>query len=94
MTAAVMLVQNNQNNQKIWSPHISHTILKVRFFWDTLYIKVRAPTASRSCSTLKRTGYGHHVQSCEHLFAVHTNASSVIHYIREPVKNVLAEFVR
>ena len=31
MTAAVMLVQNNQNNQKIWSPHISHTILKVRF---------------------------------------------------------------
>ena len=37
MTAAVMLVQNNQNNQKIWSPHISHTILKVRFFWDTLY---------------------------------------------------------
>ena len=38
MTAAVMLVQNNQNNQKIWSPHISHTILKVRFFWDTLYI--------------------------------------------------------
>ena len=35
MTAAVMLVQNNQ---KIWSPHISHTILKVRFFWDTLYI--------------------------------------------------------
>ena len=38
MTAAVMLVQNNQNNQKIWSLHISHTILKVRFFWDTLYI--------------------------------------------------------
>ena len=38
MTAAVMLVQNNQNNQKIWSPHISHTILKVRFFWDTLYM--------------------------------------------------------
>ena len=38
MTAAVMLVQNNQNNQKIWSPHISHTILKVRFFWDTLYV--------------------------------------------------------
>ena len=37
MTAAVMLVQNNQNNQKIWSSHISHTILKVRFFWDTLY---------------------------------------------------------
>ena len=37
MTAAVMLVQNNQNNQKIWSLHISHTILKVRFFWDTLY---------------------------------------------------------
>ena len=36
MTAAVMLVQNNQNNQKIWSLHISHTILKVRFFWDTL----------------------------------------------------------
>ena len=32
MTAAVMLVQNNQNNQKIWSLHISHTILKVRFF--------------------------------------------------------------
>ena len=32
MTAAVMLVQNNQNNQKIWSSHISHTILKVRFF--------------------------------------------------------------
>ena len=29
MTVAVMLVQNNQ---KIWSPHISHTILKVRFF--------------------------------------------------------------
>ena len=40
MTAAVMLVQNNQNNQKIWSPHISHTILKVRFFWDTLYIMI------------------------------------------------------
>ena len=39
MTAAVMLVQDNQNNQKIWSPHISHTILKVRFFWDTLYIE-------------------------------------------------------
>ena len=39
MTAAVMLVQNNQNNQKIWSPHISHTILKVRFFWDTLYLQ-------------------------------------------------------
>ena len=39
MTAAVMLVQNNQNNQKIWSLHISHTILKVRFFWDTLYIE-------------------------------------------------------
>ena len=38
MTAAVMLVQNNQNNQKIWSLHISHTILKVRFFWDTPYI--------------------------------------------------------
>ena len=38
MTAAVMLVQNNQNNQKIWSLHISHTILEVRFFWDTLYI--------------------------------------------------------
>ena len=38
MTAAVMLVQNNQNNQKIWSLHISHTILKVRFFWDTLYL--------------------------------------------------------
>ena len=38
MTAAVMLVQNNQNNQKIWSLHISHTILKVRFFWDTLYV--------------------------------------------------------
>ena len=38
MTAAVMLVQNNQNNQKIWSLHISHTILKVRFFWDTLYM--------------------------------------------------------
>ena len=38
MTAAVMLVQNNQNNQQIWSSHISHTILKVRFFWDTLYI--------------------------------------------------------
>ena len=35
MTAAVMLLQNNQ---KIWSLHISHTILKVRFFWDTLYI--------------------------------------------------------
>ena len=32
MTTAVMLVQNNQDNQKIWSPHISHTILKVRFF--------------------------------------------------------------
>ena len=29
MTAAVMLVQNNQ---KIWSSHISHTILKVRSF--------------------------------------------------------------
>ena len=39
MTAAVILVQNNQNNQKIWSSHISHTILKVRFFWDTLYMK-------------------------------------------------------
>ena len=39
MTAAVMLVQNNQNNQKIWSLHISHTILKVRFFWDTLYVQ-------------------------------------------------------
>ena len=38
MTAAVMLLQNNQNNQKIWSLHISHTILKVRFFWDTLYM--------------------------------------------------------
>ena len=38
MRAAVMLVQNKQNNQKIWSLHISHTILKVRFFWDTLYI--------------------------------------------------------
>ena len=37
MTAAVMLVQNNQNNQKIWSSQISYTILKVRFFWDTLY---------------------------------------------------------
>ena len=37
MTAAVMLVQNNQ---KIWSSHISHTILKVRFFWDTLYIYI------------------------------------------------------
>ena len=34
MTAAVMLLQNNQKN---WSLHISHTILKVRFFWDTLY---------------------------------------------------------
>ena len=45
MTAAVMLVQNNQNNQKIWSPHISHTILKVRFFWDTLYL--RCPTLSK-----------------------------------------------
>ena len=41
MTAAVMLVQNNQNNQKIWSSHISHTILKVRFFWDTLYSSLR-----------------------------------------------------
>ena len=40
MTAAVMLVQNNQNNQKIWSSQISYTILKVRFFWDTLYINV------------------------------------------------------
>jgi len=40
MTAAVMLVQNNQNNQKIWSPHIFHTILKVRFFWDTLYVLI------------------------------------------------------
>ena len=29
-----MLVQNNQKN---WSPHISLKILKVRFFWDTLY---------------------------------------------------------
>ena len=38
MTAAVMLVQNNQNNQKIWSLHISLKILKVRFFWDTLYV--------------------------------------------------------
>ena len=38
MTAAVMLVQNNQNNQKIWSSQISYTILKVRFFWDTLYV--------------------------------------------------------
>ena len=37
MTAAVMFVQNNQNNQKIWSSQISYTILKVRFFWDTLY---------------------------------------------------------
>ena len=35
MTAAVMLLQNNQKN---WSLHISHSILKVRFFWDTLYI--------------------------------------------------------
>ena len=25
MTAAVMLVQNNQNNQKIWSPHNSES---------------------------------------------------------------------
>ena len=25
MTAAVMLVQNNQNSQKIWSPHISES---------------------------------------------------------------------
>ena len=41
MTAAVMLVQNNQNNQKIWSSQISYTILKVRFFWDTLYIYQR-----------------------------------------------------
>ena len=45
MTAAVMLVQNNQNNQKIWSLHISHTILKVRFFWDTLYIAPRGGRA-------------------------------------------------
>ena len=40
MTAAVMLVQNNQNNQKIWSSQISYTILKVRFFWDTLYVSL------------------------------------------------------
>ena len=45
MTAAVMLVQNNQNNQKNWSPHISHTILKVRFFWDTLYLYLAHPDA-------------------------------------------------
>ena len=37
MRAAVMLVQNKQNNQKIWSPHISLKILKVLFFLDTLY---------------------------------------------------------
>ena len=45
MTAAVMLVQNNQNNQKIWSSQISYTILKVRFFWDTLYLEFIAPQA-------------------------------------------------
>ena len=48
MTAAVMLVQNNQNNQKIWSPHISLKILKVRFFWDTLYIELRGGEDGKS----------------------------------------------
>ena len=52
MTAAVMLVQNNQNNQKIWSLHISHTILKVRFFWDTLYIRKSTSQSRFSSSVL------------------------------------------
>ena len=32
MTTAVILVQNNQIYQKIWSPHISLKFLKVRAF--------------------------------------------------------------
>ena len=50
MTAAVMLVQNNQNNQKIWSSQISYTILKVRFFWDTLYMLVCECVCARKSS--------------------------------------------
>ena len=54
MTAAVMLVQNNQNNQKIWFLHISHTILKVRFFWDTLYVQYHLPIFPK-CTSKDRT---------------------------------------
>ena len=55
MTAAVMLVQNNQNNQKIWSSQISYTILKVRFFWDTLY-NILYIFAGKSGSWLQKEG--------------------------------------
>ena len=60
MTAAVMLVQNNQNNQKIWSSHISHTILKVRFFWDTLYVCVTSFPHTTGCQLI---GLSHVVTS-------------------------------
>ena len=42
-----MLVQNNQNNQKIWSPHISHTILKVRFFGTPCIMNISSSLPSK-----------------------------------------------
>ena len=63
MTAAVMLLQNNQKN---WSLHISHTILKVRFFWDTLYMHVNnlcinfvSRTFATERTTYQRLHIGH-----------------------------------
>ena len=65
MTAAVMLVQNNQNNQKIWSPHISHTILKVRFFWDTLYNCDQCDYKATEKRTLKMHIESKHIKSLQ-----------------------------